>query len=371
MSLDEFDRERDELERSLDALGAELFTLEQDPTLTALASLRLRGESARRWAEAQDVITRLWLSYAQVRERLTEAAAVRDRDEAKALVTDARLSTPLAPEGARVADLLDLMTRAHGQAALVVSTIALTWDLCLPRLRMAEAEIDTLTSEANRLGLAGVVSSALSAELAELNERVVGDPLSVTVDKIEILERQVEDRRDDLAAIAELQARWSDELARARETLVRVHGIGLEATRAGHEARAKVFNARVIEAHGEDGLGDGLRVIEDFARSQRWIETHRALVAWHAAADDLERRHRTTLAENLAPLHRRRELLGRLSAYRDKTAALSLAEDSRLELMFRDAQAELTHRPTHLCRADALIERYRAAIVATQARRVS
>ena len=372
MSLDELDTLRADLERSLDALGDQLFTLEQDPTVAALAGLQLHGESANRWAEAQGAITGLWLSYAQLRDRLTETSAVRDTKAARALLTETLVRAPLAPEGARVADLLDLMTRVHANAALVVSTISLTWDLCMPRLRIAESDIDGLTAAADHLAVSGVLSPALREELARLNERVVTDPLSVTIERVDELDRQIAACRDELSAVAALPARWPEELTRARETLERVLAVAAEAARAGHEARAKVLDARVTQPDlDQDGLAGALRALEDLERSGAWTDIHRALLVWHALAAEMEQRHRDTLTENMKPLDRRRELRGRLAAHRARSVSLGVAEDAHLELMFREARAALEQRPTHLGRTDALIDRYRAAIVAAQARRAS
>jgi len=84
----------------------------------------------------------------------------------------------------------------------------------------------------------------------------------------------------------------------------------------------------------------------------QWLELAEALVAQLAQAEK----------RNQAPLDRRNELRGLLSAYRAKAAAVGLIEQADLSDLADEAHNELFTAPTDLTRAESLVNQLGAAM---------
>jgi hypothetical protein len=142
----------------------------------------------------------------------------------------------------------------------------------------------------------------------------------------------------------------------------------LERARAdAAEARDKVMMPG--PAQDLDGLTARAEQLKsDAANAGRMLETDRAGAARVVArlAGEVDRMGRDVAVaanEAAAPLTRRRELRGRLDAYRAKAIATGRAEDVQLEALYESAVAVLYQAPCDLDEAERTLGAYQRSLL--------
>jgi hypothetical protein len=385
MSLQEIDSTLQRLRGATEAIGANLIEVELDPNRGLLDSSALEGESATRWDEASTTLAQLWQWHALLEQLLDRAAQLRGT---RSRLPDKRLrelrellegaSIELSSEhvpleqrdllgGAQTAlrctpqELLERSSAAFDQAKTVLAAAGNTWDALLPRLHAARSALQESAELGGALGEGEPPGLDRARErLSELTEKLSKDPLSVSGEEVDELERSLQAVRGDLDSLDEMRREIATQLADARELLDELRGVAREGADAHQQALAKIAAPAIHEPLSVDGaLQSQLEDVERIARHGAWREARAVLEQWTARTRSLLERARQIACENRAPIETRNELRGLLDACQAKATRLGLIEDPRLSGMFEQAHDSLYTAPTDLVRASELVHRYR------------
>jgi hypothetical protein len=265
-----------------------------------------------------------------------------------------------------------MMSTAFENAAETITSLFAAQDMVLPRLAELESRLAATEREAKELHVpspSGI--EGLRARIADTRRELFADPLSVDLSQIPTMNIEADNVAAELqctaAAVAELEATLDglDSELRERKDAI-------------DEARPMLEVAqRKIVQEPPEALD--LDAIEKSAMSLASdIKTLRASVP----ADPLPA---TQLAEALAgrlsdlaaatsagvrvagrQMDMRRELRGRLEAYKAKAQALGRAEDAGLNQRFQAAHEVLYSAPCDLDEAARLVTAYQMALTGAE-----
>jgi hypothetical protein len=363
---------REDLDRTFEMVKAAvgrvantLFELDAERERRAPDAASLTAGSARAWAEACEQLVAMWASYQQLAEKVSAAAAERaagplSRDAANRIATDL-----LAPS---IQANLDALSRSLEQTAETMTSLWAMRDLALPRLDEIEGRLAGAASGATRAGLR-IPNEATSmlARVQQLRGQVTNDPLGVAPEQIADLSLAADRIRTD---IDQSVARLDGAVTELGQLSAAIDAVCQTVDRAridAAEAREKV--AMFSPSWDLDGLAvraNGLRV--EATDAGQMLETDRSgaarMVARLTAELDRISGDATAAAgEAAAPLARRRELRGRLDAYRAKAIATGRAEDVQLQELYDSAEAILYQAPCNLEEAERALAAYQNSML--------
>lgn len=362
---EELDRTFETVKTAVGRIANTLFELDAERERRAPDAASLTDSSARAWAEACEDLLTMWASYQQLAEKVSAAEAERaagppGRDAANQMAAEL-----VAPS--MQADL-SALSRSLEQTAETMTSLWTMRDLARPRLDEIENRLAGATAAANRAGLR-IPNEATSVltHVQQLRLQVTNDPLGVAPEQIgdlslsaDRISREIDESVDRVAgAVAEL-GQLSADIDALGQTLDR-------AKNDAAEARQKVM--MFSPSWDLDGLAARAEQLRtEAADASQVLETDRAGAARVVArlATELDRIGRdaaSAAAEAAAPLDRRRELRGRLDAYRAKAIATGRAEDVQLEDLYESAAAVLYQAPCDLDEAERTVAAYQRSLL--------
>ncbi|MFG2072238.1 hypothetical protein [Nonomuraea maritima] len=365
-----------------DRVSGHLLDLESHTTYRLLKGAALRGETRRRWAAAQESLALLWVLNDAYRAVLREAERVRAKRERMGAEQLARLTEllsgpsvvlPAAVEPVERRSLLPpvderltldeavvRMNDAFGEVTSALNDIDAVWNVLLPRLDAAEADLRAIGELAALLGEDATPDA--TQEPARLRAAVVEDPLGPSVEQdLDRLARLLCDRRAEL----ELARAARDEYAERRENLT----AALDEVRAA-ESEARLAHGKVVvkialppQAQPRsrvDALAAALDALD--VSAEPWVRRGRRLAALEDETREAAGQARAAAQALYGLLVRRDELRGRLGAFQVMAARKGLAEAPDATRLYERARALLWSAPCDLTRAAAAVDDYRRAI---------
>jgi hypothetical protein len=387
----DLDRTLDSTKNAAARFGSALFELDADRDRRADQAARLRETSAARWVEAGDQIELLWVWYRSVSEALdslqTRRKAARLRPTTVAELW-AELHGPLIelppdslekarrclPEAsgllspAPVANLMSVMRSTFDRAAESVTALFTAQDVVLTRLVEIESRLAAIEAQALSIKMPPPRRIAdMRAQVHDLRRDLFEDPLSVDLGTVQAITTET----DQLAAGVQATMTAAEEFAETVALLETALGERESAIRA---ARPQVEEAKrkITQCHT---AAQDLKVLDRTAAVLReQIGTLRAAAqqnpqtALERADEVAAKLSQLALASrDIADAARRqmearRELRGRLDAYRAKARAVGRAEDIRLDGLFRVAHEALYSAPCDLDEAERLVIVYQIAM---------
>ncbi len=397
MSVSDIDAALRQAQTATVRLGSRLFELDEECDRRAAEANGLRGVSATAWQSARDQITVLWTWYQALSTAVASLATRRqspgfnrlDRHKADALWSDLRGTSVVLSEESMVlarrclpderditcawaiVPLLEFMSSILGGAAETVTSLFVVRDAGLSRLGGISAALDHIEQAARAAGVRvpNHVASMQSA-LPALREQLATDPLAVPLDRVAVLSATVAQAGEDVDAAAarlrnvdealdridaDLQAGLGSldqsvsDLAAVETKLTRPADLPNAQDIAGLKRRMIELAAKLEEARRLATAGDraaAVRLAEALAS---------AAAVSRSAAAAVER-------AVAAPLERRRELRGRLDAYRAKAYRLGQAEDPQLSQLHLLAENALYIAPCDLDEAEQRVAAYQKGV---------
>jgi hypothetical protein len=375
-------------------LGARLFELDAERERRASEADGFRGQTAAAWQGARDQVTVLWAWYPAVSEAIGSITVRRQApgldqsqiDGLQAEITGAPVALPVesielarrclpdevaADKTYPIDGLIALMSVVLQRATETIASIFVARDMGLPKLDEIAVSLTTAADAAQAAGVrlpneAGSVRDRLTS----LRERLGTDPLGVPVNEIGGLSlaatrvaQEIDQAVADVAGVDGVLDRIEGDLQAGFQTLS-------QARQDGAEVEAKIATPDCLTYAAEaDDLASSLADLEDSlaaARGRAMAGDRTAalrLTATLGPATAQARDKATTLAGSMAaPLARRRELRGRLDAYRAKVHGLGLAEDPVLAELHQGAEEILYTAPCDLDEAERRLATYQAHI---------
>jgi len=388
MSLLSLDQERERLVVTSEHIGENLMELERDPTREMLDLAALDGETATRWAMADQGRERLWTWFAKLTSVLDEAKQLRgtrrslspaQEQALRALLTgpSIELSTDTVPIHLRQLNdarrptsrctpdqLIEMMTSAFNELRDIVAATQFAWDQLVPRVATARAALDELANEPRGLDTELAPELArLRPRLDELGRSLMADPVAADAAEIDRIEAEIRSLRDDVGGAVALRDELDYQLEHADAVLAEVRDATQRALDAHHEVTLKIVDPIVpVPAPTPRNLADGLTRVRELAARGQWRAARSELDAWTQRAETVLERARDDAARNRGPIDERNELRGRLDGYQAKATAYGLLEDRTVADAYNAAFDELHTAPTDLARAHELVRQYQRAV---------
>ncbi|MCH6160320.1 hypothetical protein [Streptomyces marispadix] len=415
MSREEADRALERLTAEHEAVESSLLALQDHAGRRLLEGAQLTGITARRWAQAEAAITRLWNVFDHYSGTLAKAQEVRERrrwpsrDDLAELTRLLRGPCTLpgsvladgapgqgeggsggaAGEGARLAEevtlagLVEWMNGWYAQALDVVAAADSVWSALPARIDMLAAELRRVRSLAHSVGVrpgehpSGDDLERTTEELTSLRAEVVSDPLAFwtpaggssapgggkpDTSRYDRAARQLEDIRREIDAVLNVRQDSEQRLMQLRDVLSRADRTLAEAREARGEVLAKIAASEVPAVSGPPtALQEQLTAAAEYRRRSQWHRLSPLLESLEQRAEDELDRARAQLAAVTAPLAVRAELRGRLDAYKAKVAQQGMGEDRMLIERYDAARRMLWSAPCDLRAAEDAVLRYQYA----------
>ncbi|WP_030758945.1 hypothetical protein [Streptomyces griseus] len=399
--------DRDEVDRALARLGAEhkavedsLLALQDHAGRRLLEGAALTGTTRERWETAERTITVLWTCFDAYTTALREAREVRSRrtwpnpEELAELTERLRGEAVHVPGGAgerallaerfTLDGLVRRMNELYAASLDVVVTADAVWSALPARIDLLAAELGRTRSLAHSVGVrpgehpAGDELESITAELTELRERVISDPLAFwrpaagssapgggrpDTARYDRAALALEDVRREIEAVLAVRQDSEERLLRLRDVLSRADRTLAEARVARGEVLAKIAASEVPAVSGPStALQERLQAAAEHRRHARWHRLSPLLDALEREAEEELLRARDSLTAVTAPLAVRAELRGRLDAYRAKAVRLGGAADPFLTERYDTARRMLWSAPCDLRAAEQAVLRYQRAV---------
>ncbi|MEU3604189.1 hypothetical protein AB0E83_01780 [Streptomyces sp. NPDC035033] len=399
--------DRDEVDRALARLGAEhkavedsLLALQDHAGRRLLEGAALTGTTRERWASTERTITVLWSCFDAYTAALREARELRARRKWPNREELAELTERLCGEAVHVPGgageeallaerftldgLVRRMNELYAASLDVVVTADAVWSALPARIDLLAAELGRTRSLAHSVGVrpgehpAGDALEAITAELTELRESVVTDPLAYwrpaggssapgggrpDTARYDRAALALEDVRREIEAVLAVRQDSEERLLRLRDVLSRADRTLAEARVARGEVLAKIAASEVPAVSGPPtALQERLQAAADHRRHARWHRLSPLLDALEREAEEELLRARDSLTAVTAPLAVRAELRGRLDAYRAKATRLGGADDPFLTERYDTARRMLWSAPCDLRAAEQAVLRYQRAV---------
>lgn len=350
------------------SLSDALDELDDSPSFLVVMSDEPGAATAARLGDAPRVAARLWSWITALRQAVDDLSGIDAEARPQELrdgLTRAWILDPDDPS-ARLT-MAELAHRARDGFDTVrdqVSAIDRTWRSVLPDVDAARLTIGRLRAEAGALGIVEPLLGRAEQVCADLQQRLVADPLSVAEDEGDALAALVGEAATELARARAGRDGLADDLAGAAQQLALLRALRARAEAAGNLAVEKVVGeldvVRVPSIDVLDGPGGlSARLDDVLGRTDQldWPQQRALLDAWTLLADRLQRQLEAAEQTNRAPLDRRDELRGRLAAYRVKVAAAGLSEDPATGELVDEIRHELYTAPSDLDAAGATLEK--------------
>jgi hypothetical protein len=378
-----------QLDDACDRIGSNLLDLDRHPAVALLKVSHLAGETAERWAAANETLAGLFVAHGALRALIDDANRQHSRawfmprlDELAAMLDGQ--SIVVSDESARLGDrdllsasrvvvrrspdqLIADMSARYEQVRDVVMSVAAVWDEMIPRLREERRRVVELGRAAAALAVDADGLARVTEELRNLSDRVLSDPLALDRTQIDSIATVIDGFDRELSALRQLVDHWPEQVARARGLLDEARAAVGE-----YDELAARTKTRIATAHGfvrvvlppdlEDSLtriaADHDVPVDGRVDLIEWCRTVEAsLVAARHGSD----RCRSLLAE-------RAELRGLLDAYVAKASQLGLLEDPAVSEALEHARLALYVAPTDLELARQRIEQYQRLLSARSLR---
>jgi hypothetical protein len=405
MSREEVDRALERLTAEHEAVESSLLALQDHAGRRLLEGAQLTGTTARRWAEAESAITRLWNVFEHYSGALAKAQEVRERRrwpsrEDLAELTQLLRGTRTLPGGvlnegvaaagsarlteeATLSGLVEWMNNWYAQALDVVAAADSVWSALPARIDMLAAELRRVRSLAHSVGVrpgehpSGDDLERTTEELTALRSEVVSDPLAFwtpaggssapgggrpDTSRYDRAALELEDVRREIDAVLNVRQDSEQRLMNLRDVLSRADRTLAEAREARGEVLAKIAASEVPAVSGPaTALHEELTAAAEYRRRSQWHRLSPLLESLEQRAEDELDRARAQLAAVTAPLAVRAELRGRLDAYKAKVAQQGMAEDRMLIERYDAARRMLWSAPCDLRAAEDAVLRYQHA----------
>jgi hypothetical protein len=377
-------------------LGGRLFEIDAECERLAAQADLLQGASAALWRTARDQVTVMWAWYQALTQTVASIAARRqstglDRGEADEVWRELNgLSVELPAESVELAGrclpdealsaptwAIDPLARfiskiVEGVAETVTSLVAMR-DVALPKLDEMDAALARCEAAARAAGLRLPNEAAvLTDRLGSVRAQLAVDPMGVRVDcfsemsaAADRIGRHVEAALAELGGVGDALDLIAGDIQAGLDSLDR-------ARLDGDEVNIKIARPPAPPSAGDTDAVS--RRLAELATSLGQARQHlatgdRAGASRLAGALGPRAAELRATAEALAcsaarPLARRRELRGRLDAYRAKADSLGRAEDLRLSELYRMAENALYMAPCDLDESERRLGEYQAAVLA-------
>ncbi|MET0133195.1 MAG: hypothetical protein ABW215_06335 [Kibdelosporangium sp.] len=388
LSLEEADQALRRLGSESDRMADALVAMDSHAGNQLLRNAVLTGETERRWAEASATMAVLWEQFNLHRRLLEQAREVLERrtkpgpaelGEVSTLLTGAvvelnaqqlpieqrSLTGPaVVSERITLTELVDRMKAAYGAVTEVLAAADTAWTRTIKQLDPLDIEVRSVAALATSLGVDDPGLARLRAELAEVRQLALSDPIAVgTVKPPDRLANELTDVQARLTRLSLAKDSFDDRTARIGALLGEIGGAQSDAELAYVTVLAKIATPglpRLVDLAAP--LRARLAELPELWRAGQWRELASGL-------DDLERDATSALAEARTQLRnvtglldRRLELRGRLEAYRAKANRLGHAEDLELMALHREAHTVLHTSPCDLPAATRAVNRYQQAL---------
>lgn len=360
-------------EAALASLRTAIADLEAMPSHLMLKDAKEGTETARKYGKAAKHADDLWILVQAADAQLTVAndyfaekgASGRNQAELIRLLSDSWYAVTFTDRSVRTLSVPQTLNELRNKFEAIREGVALIdqlWVSLLPRIEAARETVARLESEAEALGIVEPLIGRAKSLAEDLAERLVSDPLSVTVGDGSQLDMQVASAAKQISKLRSGHDNLDNDLEETEELLasLRVLRARVEATHV--EASTKIENpGSLVRApgpgliDGPDGLAHRLDQLFETATSDRWTQKRTLLDSWLQSARKLEKQLAKAEQKNQRSILQRDELRGRLQAYRAKMAATGRAEDVELETVANRARSELYDAPTDLAVAEAAI----------------
>jgi hypothetical protein len=400
VSLADIDAAIGQAQAEVAQLGGRLFELDAERERRATEADSLQGDSAVAWRGAIDQISVMWAWYQALSEAVNSIATSRQSSDPGHRNTDGWWRELTGPSIELPADSMELarqclpaeaqagttwaihplvttISRILELAAETVTSVLAMRDLALPKLDEIAASLSHSEATARAAG-ARVPNEAASVKdrLASLRAQLASDPMAVPLEVFGQLSaaaarigQQVDEAVAELSSVEETLDHIDGDLKdadgdvdRARQDLTEVE------TKIAGRARPRPAGDTDNLARRSAELRTRLAQARQLLASGNRAGASRLVGALGPAVLDL-RSAAGTLADSAAePLARRRELRGRLEAYRAKAHSLGRAEDLGLLELYRRAEDTLYTAPCDLDQAERQLASYQAGILSPPGR---
>lgn len=358
-------------EAALASLRAGLVDLESSPSYLMVTNDELGPETQTKIGRATDGADELWPLINAADSALDHMRTHVDQNGAKGrhgtelrrLLSEPWITVETSPRPYTIAEILQHYRTRYDTIRGVVTKINELWLSILPRIDAARATLDRLDDEVEELGIPEPLIGRARALAADLEERLVTDPLGVVEGDGPQLDGQVAVAVEQVAALRTGHDNLDADLSSTEQLLATLRVLRAQAEAAASESRVKVVDPEGLVTvptpavlDGENGLAERLDELFSTVSSASWAKRRALLDAWLTTARKLERQLERAVAANRRPLVQREELRGRLRAYQAKMAAVGKAEDLDLTEIVDVARSELFTAPTELDAAESAIE---------------
>jgi hypothetical protein len=380
-----FSRYRDAERR----IGANLVELDANPTLKMLAAGLPRGETARQLGPAIATAPSLWHDYELLRNALGAAEAARgtsrrpsdtglaelerilttpsvERGRADVALADRTLlGSSVTSTMVTIDGLLGEMTATYDHVCEAVDTIERIWSKAVPRLDTARAALGPLRAQAAAIDVVAEPALDTLGQLIVDVERHLGDdPVALSDSSLGALDAALDLARTRVADLQVAHDSFATDLERARIML----GTLTENLNAVRESYARVTE-KIASPHGVADLADAdvaayraLRgeaasvLAGDVDRGVHWRTRRTKLDSWIARTATLDAKLRAAASANLAPVRKRDELRGLLTAFEAKAAARRRIERPQVIDQLRAARDEAGRAPCDVERLTTMLD---------------
>ena len=388
----EVDQALDNAETALAKLGTALFELDAERERASLDAAGLTGTSKTRWAEAVKRLDAAWslfqtasetIAFARTQRSRTGRPRQQDLADLWQTLTDRSVDLPagstaiiksVAPRNTAVAapisvaEAASFISNLYQAAAETITSLVTIRNVVLPRLD----ELDALLAEGEeRAESAGVDLTeriaASRSRVSALKAGTIDDPLSSDPDQIAGEAEEVENILRLLEQEEANAESASTACARIDAALERLDSVIAETTQAVAAAGEKIagFQPRPVGPEALESSANGLRerakALADRYPGDRRIP-HAAVEQLETKIDEVESQAKMLAGSAKSALGSRRELRGRLDAYRAKANALGWAEDTSLQGLYTEAEDSLYTSPCDLEIAGERLAAYQSAI---------
>ena len=320
----------------------------------SLLSLEDRVRSAGTDADVADVAA-AFVARKAISDRLTEvsAAAARDRAAAVALTTRPLIDDLGGPVGR---DLTDAATLLDAIVHRVEERVAGNEQQQIAAVRtaqQAEADLAVARRLAAELGMQVNHVAALSDQL----QRRANLPELAT--EAATVRASLEAAGRERASVLQRWAELPNQLARLSDTEARVRALAQRCrAKVAQAPRLAVPSVAAVEAEVQEANVVGIAGLPWVGARARLMPLLTQLDRLAAALAEADRRFQQ-------PLQQRDDLRGLLQAFADKANAGGVMETAELDGLYQQAKAVLWAAPADLAAADALVQRYVAAVNST------
>lgn len=381
-------------------IAANLHELENLSTYQILTTDTLKGQTGAELGPALRSAGELWSVFSLFRDALASARKLRgtgnrvgggEREQLGELLTKPTivLSTSQTPLHERdllddghnstkvsMEELLSRMRKLYMPIRDGVAKVDERLRSVLPRLDSAAMTLTQLEADAESLGIVEPELRRARDHMDRVRRLSVDDPLALDPTAGSELDRMVSTAAGRLAQSRQGHDRLQSDRASIPALVAEIRTLRARADAAWADAQAKVVGAhglvRVPNAQAIDGprgLAERAASINDPAVADAsWQVQREMLDQWLKQTRRLHDQLTRAEQANRAPLTRRDELRGLLTAYRAKMAGQGRAEERVLGDLVDEAHNELFTAPTDLVRAEQLVRDLANALVSNSHR---